>query len=602
MFSEIVLFGMPNSGKSTVFNALTGGDAKVGNWHGVTVEIKEGLLKGNKNVKVYDLPGVYSLYPVTMEEKTAINKASSTNGLIVALIEASTLPIALDSVLALIRKNKRVLIAVNMVKEMEKSGGSIDFNLLKKNLPVPLIFGEFNTKKGIDALIDGIFNYSSKSMNKSESFFTSSFIKKCFIPPKYKENLLDKYCLNKFTGYLIFIGVFVIIFYIAFGNYGIGKPLSNFFYNFILLNLKELILNLLLKINASRFLTLFISDGIIEGLGGILVFLPETLVLFIGLTFLELTGYMSRVAYLFDDLLKNTGLNGRAVFSLLMGLGCTAVAVTTTNGLENKKVRKNAVISSGMISCSAKIPALMLIASSVSGISNFLFMLIIYSFGAVLTFFQIKLSNKVIGGDRVPLILELAKYRPPKLSDLLRETYKSIKGFIVKICTVIFLISCGLFLLKSITYDFKFIEGGGKGSLLYYLGSFVKFLFYPIGIRDWRIGSSLISGIFAKEGVATTIISLYGGKLPYGFASIMALAVFFYVYTPCITALAVVAQNLGFKFMLKFAILQFLEGLILCYLTYYIISYPILLLAVLPIIFFIFINKKGDKPFKVLIL
>ncbi len=598
MFSEIVLFGMPNSGKSTVFNALTGGNAKVGNWHGVTVEIKEGLLKEDKGVKVYDLPGVYSLYPVTMEEKTAIDKATSTNGLIVAIIEASTISIALESVFSLVRKNKRVLVAVNMVKELKSCGGDIDFDNLKKVLPIPIVYGEFNTKRGIESLLNAIKNYSVKKIDYKGEVLSANGVKKYFTPPIYKENLFDKIVLNKFFGYLVFIFVFVVVFYLAFGNYGIGKPLSDFLYKLIVVNLRERIENTFLNLNVSRFLTLFIIDGIIEGLGGILIFLPETLILFISLTFLELTGYMSRVAYLFDDLLRKTGLNGRAVFSLLMGLGCTAVAVTTTSGLENKKVRKNAVISSGMISCSAKIPALMLIASSVSGLSSFLFMLGIYFLGAVLTFFQIKLSNKLIGGERVPLILELSKYRAPKLNDLLRETYKSIKGFIVKICTVIFLISCGLFLLKSITPDFKFIESGFEGSLLYYLGSFIKFVFYPIGVYDWRIGSTLISGIFAKEGVATTIISLYLGKLPYSFASIMALAVFFYVYTPCITALAVVAQNLGVKFMLKFALLQFLEGLILCYLTYYIILYPLLIIAIIPLLIFLLKNKKNNKSLK----
>lgn len=602
MFSEIVLFGMPNSGKSTVFNALTGGNAKVGNWHGVTVEIKEGKLKGNTKVKVYDLPGVYSLYPVTLEEKSAINKVSLTNGLIVAIIEASTISIALESVFALIRKNKRVLVAVNMVKELYRSGGSIDFDNLSKILPVPIVYGEFNTKKGVQLLLDAIINYSVKKIDGNGKFLTDNLIKKYFTPPKYKENLFDKFALNKFFGYLIFLGVFVLVFYIAFGNYGIGKPLSNFLYDAIVVNLKEFFSKLFIDIKVNKFLTLFVIDGIIEGLGGIFIFLPETLILFISLTFLELTGYMSRVAYLFDDLLKKTGLNGRAIFSLLMGLGCTAVAVTTTNGLENNKVRKNAVISSGMISCSAKIPALMLIASSVSSLSSFSFMLLIYFIGLILTFIQIKISNKLVGGERVPLIMELPKYRAPKLSDLLKETYKSIKGFLVKICTVIFLISCGLFLLKSLSLDFKFIESGFNGSLLYYLGGFIKYIFYPIGVYDWRIGSCVISGIFAKEGVATTIISLYNGKLPYSFASIMALAVFFYVYTPCITALAVVAQSLGLKFSFKFALLQFLEGLILCYFTYYVIVQPLLILLLLPIIFYLFVKKKSNKSFKVLIL
>ena len=395
-FSEIVLFGMPNSGKSTIFNALTNGNAKVGNWHGVTVEIKEGLLKEDKSVKVYDLPGVYSLYPVTLEEKTAINKVMQTNGLIVAVIEACTLNIALESVFSLIKKNKRVLIVVNMVKELYDSGGEIDFDSFKKNLPVPIVYGEFNTKNGINILLEAIKNYNTESVNLKDFLLSSSGAKKYFKQPKYKESFFDKLALNKFFGSIIFFFIFVIVFYLAFGNYGIGKPLSNLLSKVVVDNLAIFVNNIFYKLKVNEFLTGLVLEGIVGGLGGIFVFLPETLVLFIALNFLELTGYMSRVAYLLDDALKNTGLNGRAVFSGLMGLGCTAVAVTTTSNLENDSVRKKAVLTSGMISCSAKIPALMLIASSIKVLSEFSFMIIVYILGAVLTYFQIKLSNKVI--------------------------------------------------------------------------------------------------------------------------------------------------------------------------------------------------------------
>ena len=308
-FSEIVLFGMPNSGKSTIFNALTGGNAKIGNWHGVTVEIKGGNLKEDKSVKVYDLPGVYSLYPVTLEEKSAINKALETSGLIVAVIEANTLNIALESVYSLIKKNKRVLIAVNMVKELTASGGSIDFASLKKAMPVPIVYGEFNTKNGIALLLNAIKNYNTESVNLKDYILNSNGLNKYFTPPKYQENKFDKFALNKFFGGVIFFSIFVIVFYLAFGEYGIGKPLSNLLSKVIVENLASFIKNLFVSLKVNEFLTGLVLDGIVGGLGGIFVFLPETLVLFIALTFLELTGYMSRVAYLLDDALKNTGLN-----------------------------------------------------------------------------------------------------------------------------------------------------------------------------------------------------------------------------------------------------------------------------------------------------
>ena len=348
-FSEIVLFGMPNSGKSTVFNALTKGDAKIGNWHGVTVEIKEGLLKTNPGIKVFDLPGVYSLFPVTLEEKSAIDKVISTNGLIVALIEASTLNIALESVFKLIRKNKRVLIAVNMVKELNKRGGSVDFELLKKSLPVPLIYGDFNTKTEIESLINAINNYNTQTLKIDNYMLNLAEISKFFTPPKYKESFFDKIALHKVFGTVLFLLVFLSSFYLAFGDYGIGKPISRFLSTLFIENLGFITKNFFEKHGVNTFLTAFTVDGIIGGVGGIFVFLPQILVLVGVLTFLELTGYMSRVAYLSDNLLRKTGLNGRAVFSALMGLGCTAVAVSTTNGLENDSVRKKVVLTSGKI-------------------------------------------------------------------------------------------------------------------------------------------------------------------------------------------------------------------------------------------------------------
>ncbi len=574
-FSEIVLFGMPNSGKSTVFNALTGGNAKVGNWHGVTVDVKEGRLKGNKGVAVCDLPGVYSLYPVTLEEKIAIDKAVNTSGLIVAVIEAKTLNIALESVFSLIRSGKRVLIAVNMVKELSLKGGNIDFNGLKKVLPAPIVCGEFNTKKGISALLEAIENYSYKSVNAGDLMFSSSGIKNYFTPSKRRECFFDKLALSNVFGYFIFLFIFVIAFYLAFGSYGLGKPISNFLDKYLIQGLSGLIEKLLFKLGVSEFLTRLVLDGVIGGLGGIFVFLPQTIILFFILNVLELTGYMARVAYLFDSPLKNTGLNGRAVFSELMGLGCTAVAVLATNGLENETVKKRAVLSSGMVCCSAKIPALMLISASVANLSEFSFMILVYLFGTALFFLQLKLSNKIIKGKRVPLILELPEYRLPRLRDLLGETFKTVKGFALKICTVIFIISVTLFLLKSLTPAIELVRFGYEGSLLYYLGAMFKWIFIPIGVDDWRLGSAMISGIFAKEGIASTILALYDGKLPYAFSSVMAIATFFYVYTPCITALATVSESLGVRFSIRFALLQFIEALITAYLTYYFLVFPL---------------------------
>lgn len=602
MFSEVCLFGMPNSGKTTIFNLLTKSNEKVGNWHGVTLEAKKGQFEFNKNkLDVYDLPGVYSLYPVTLEEKISINKVLKTNGLIVFVIEGATLNIAIDMVLGLIKQNKRVLVAVNMVKELYKRFGSIDFEKLKQLLPVPVIYGEFNTLKGIELLKNAIQNY--KNLLNFKNYNTAT-IKKLdfFTPPVYKKSVLDFLTTNKVIGKILLLVIFLFVFYLAFGNYGIGKPLSNLIYGFAVTNLSQMVENWFLELNVSPFATALVIEGVIGGVGGILQFLPQTLILIMAITFLELTGYMARVAYLTDGLLKNSGINGRAVFSILMGFGCTAISVATTNGLENENIKKRATLSLGMISCSAKIPALMLISASFIKFDNFLFISLIYLFGLVLFYIQLTFSKKYfVKGERVPLIMEIPPYRVPKLSDFIKATTKYLKGFILKIITVIFIISITLFLLKSVSIDFKFNTNGYENSFLYYASVLLKFLFYPFNVDSWEVSAMMICGLFAKEGVATAILQLFPNGITIPTSSLIALAVFFYVYTPCVTALSVIKTSFNFKFMVKFAILQFLEAYVLALIVYYLLIYPIIVLSVGLVFGAIYISIKRLKNKKRLI-
>lgn len=581
MSNLITVCGNPNAGKSTVFNALTNGNARVGNWHGVTIEKEINTANiGGKIYTVEDLPGFYSLTPVTLEEKIAVNGALSSNGIILYIIEAVTFLSSIKTALELIKRKKKVIVAVNMIKELKKRGGNLNVEKLKSILPCPVVVGEFNSKKGVEAIKTAISNYSSA--NYGERAVLEKDINNVFVLPSYKESALDKITLSKYGALPFFFVTVGVIFYLAFGNYGIGKPLSEWL-EIVFQKLGDYLRNLLKNGGGSEFVVALVCEGVVGALGGVACFLPQTLVLMFALTMLELSGYMSRLAYVSENFFKNTGLNGRAVFSIFMGFGCTALSVVAAGGLENEKVKKKAALVSGMIPCSAKIPVIAYLSSFAS--NQFVFITAIYCIGMFFAILQLKLADKFfIKGSRLPLVLEIPPYRLPKLSLVLKSLKNNLKQFIIKICTVIFIISLAVFLLKSVTPSFTYSGGDFQKSILYYIGSFFSFITVPIGITDARITSALIAGLFAKEGVLSAMLTLFPNGINISLSSLFALTVFIYVYTPCIAAMFSVGAENGKNFAVKFGILQFVEAVLSAVLIYSVIEFTVISITAITLV------------------
>ena len=599
MNKNLILLGAPNCGKTTTFNGLTGLNERVGNWHGVTTKTAVGTLKiKGSTFNAYDLPGLYSLNPVTLEEKTAVNFLKTASGIILLICECAHLKPALNLLKQVYTVNKNIILVVNMYKEFVKNGGYLNIKELKNQLKIPVVVGEMNSKKGIKELKNAILNFNETLTNLSLDIIE---IDKIFKQASVKIGLLDKLLLGNFTSLIILLCILLTVFYAAFGEYGIGNFASNYLSN--LLESLKTYLNNTLTVNP--FIKGLVLDGVIDGVYSIASFLPQTLIFTLALTLLELSGYMARVAFIFEGFLKNTGLNGRAVFSILSGFGCTAISVFLTGGLENTNAKKKAVFCLTGISCSAKIPALMLISKSVNIITPFAFMLCAYAFGLIFTIFQLFICDRfIIKAKRAPLVLEIPPLRVPSIIDTLKSLLKCAKQFIIKIGTVVFIISIIIYLLKSVSINFTYVNGNFNKSLLYYFGSALKFLLIPIGINDGRITTALLAGIFAKEGIASVISSLYQGGLNLPLISAISLAVLVYVYSPCITAIGAVKHELGLKFSLLVFIITTLESLAFSYAVYALLKWKIsfiilVIIVVLGLLYEKFFSRKGNKTIKI---
>ena len=571
--NKIIITGMPNSGKSTVFNGLTNGNAHVGNWHGVTVDVLSKIAKiGGKEYLISDLPGAYSLTPSTLEEKKALEFIKSSDGIILFIIEAVTFSLAIKSAIQYIRQGRQVIIAINMVKELTARGGNINFNKLSKLLPCDVIYGEFNTKKGIELIKKAIANCKLREKIDGNALFNFN-ANSVFTPPFYKESFLDKITLSPIFAFPCFILLTLFIFYISFGKFGLGQYLSNEFSDFFT-KFQSDTFSFLQSVKISPFISNLICDGIIGGLLGVVCFLPQMLIISLSLTVCEQSGYMARLAYVSEGALKNTGLNGRAIFSVFMGFGCTAMSVISTGGLENIQTRKRAVLTASTVPCSAKIPVLTYLSTYSK--YPFLFMVGIYAVGVVFSLTQLYLSGKLfVKGDRQPLVIELPPYRKPKIAMLLKSLLSDAKQFIIKICTVIFIISVALFLLKSVTPNLSYAGENFNQSILFSVGKALSFLTIPIGVYDARISACVLAGFFAKEGILSALITLFPQGIPFSFASLFALSVFIYAYTPCVTAMYTVSAQISKKFSVKLGILQLIEALLISYTAYCFIKYTV---------------------------
>lgn len=565
---NVALFGNPNVGKTTVFNLLTGSNQYVGNWPGVTIDKKEGFL-GN-DIKIVDLPGIYAMDTFSNEEK--VSKEFLENGdvdVIVNVVDASNLSRNLYLTTQLMKFNKPIIILLNMLDVAESKCISINSDKLSQELGVTVVPIIAKKKNGIDKIASEIKNSVGKSTNYNIDFGNETqtykkledILSKCIKTSSDKKislsDKIDNIVLNPFLAYPIFIGALLLLFKFTFD--WIGGPLQDGLGSIIETYISNPIDGIL--VNSSPWFRSLIVDGVLGGVCGTLPFFPLIFTLFFGISLFEDSGYMSRAAFLMDNIMRKVGLSGKAFIPMVMGLGCSSPAIMATRTLESEKDRKITALISPLMTCGAKLPIYAVFVAIFFPKNAALVTTSLYLLGIVVAILVALVLNRTsFKTDIEPFLLELPEYKLPTLSALLKNTWNKSKGFLIRVVTVMFAMSVAIWLLSS--FNFNGFTENMDDSFLAYLGKLMTPLFAPLGFGDWRSSVSILTGLGAKEIVISTMQVLYGNLdtvLPTVFTGVTAYGflVFCALYTPCIAALATMRKEYGNKMMFISLIYQF---------------------------------------------
>lgn len=565
---NVALFGNPNVGKTTVFNLLTGSNQYVGNWPGVTIDKKEGFL-GN-DIKIVDLPGIYAMDTFSNEEK--VSKEFLENGdvdVIVNVVDASNLSRNLYLTTQLMKFNKPIIILLNMLDVAESKCISINSDKLSQELGVTVVPIIAKKKNGIDKISSEIKNSLGKSTNYNIDFGNETqtykkledILSKCIKTSSDKKislsDKIDNIVLNPFLAYPIFIGALLLLFKFTFD--WIGGPLQDGLGSIIETYISNPIDGML--VNSSPWFRSLIVDGVLGGVCGTLPFFPLIFTLFFGISLFEDSGYMSRAAFLMDNIMRKVGLSGKAFIPMVMGLGCSSPAIMATRTLESEKDRKITALISPLMTCGAKLPIYAVFVAIFFPKNAALVTTSLYLLGIVVAILVALVLNRTsFKTDIEPFLLELPEYKLPTLSALLKNTWNKSKGFLIRVVTVMFAMSVAIWLLSS--FNFNGFTENMDNSFLAYLGKLMTPLFAPLGFGDWRSSVSILTGLGAKEIVISTMQVLYGNLdtvLPTVFTGVTAYGflVFCALYTPCIAALATMRKEYGNKMMFISLIYQF---------------------------------------------
>ena len=595
MSVKIALAGNPNCGKTTLFNALTGSNQFVGNWPGVTVEKKEGKLKGHKDVTIMDLPGIYSLSPYTLEEVVARNYLIAERpDAILNIIDGTNLERNLYLSTQLMELGIPVIMAVNMMDIVEKNGDKIHIDKLSKALGCEVV--KISALKGtgikeaaekavkvaqnkkistpvhefqsdVEAVITEIENRLGNSVpeeqkrffaikllerddkikaqmtsapdvsaeiseleNKmdddTESIITneryvyiSSIIKSCYTKNKTGEKLtisdkIDRVVTNRFLALPIFAAVMYIVYYVSITT--VGAFLTDWT-NDVLFGeiIPPAIESFLTAVHCADWLQGLILDGIVAGVGAVLGFVPQMLVLFIFLAFLESCGYMARVAFIMDRIFRKFGLSGKSFIPMLIGTGCGVPGVMASRTIENERDRRMTIMTTTFIPCGAKLPIIALIAGALfDGASWVAPSAYFVGVAAIIISGIILKKTKMFVGDPAPFVMELPAYHWPTVSNVLRSMWERGWSFIKKAGTIILLSTIILWFLMSFGWvdgSFTMLEAEQlDASILSKIGNAIAWIFAPLGWGDWKMAVAAVTGLIAKENVVGTFGMLFG--------------------------------------------------------------------------------------------
>lgn len=558
--TTIALLGNPNVGKTTLFNALTGSKQYVGNWPGVTVEKKEGYYK---DIKIVDLPGIYAMDTFSHEEKVAKNFLENGDvDIILNIVDGSNLDRNLYLTTQLKHFNKPIILAINMIDVVHSKGYEIDYKKLSEEFGVTVIPIMASKGKGIDLIKDVLENKNFTNTKDNSEFdfkdekeaytYIEKVVHECMqIKDANKKNLterLDKIFLNPFLAYPLFILIMAFMFQFTFS--WVGQPISDLLDGLLNDNFIPWMHTVLSS--ASPWFQSLLIDGIISGVGGILVLLPVILALFICITFLEDSGYMARVAFLMDKLMRKMGLSGKAFIPMIVGFGCTVPAIMSARTLESEKDRKLTALLVPLMSCNARLPVYALFASVFFTKHRGLVVASLYLLGVVVAFLLgILFKNTIFKKDEEPFIIELPNYKLPQVKSLLKQTFDKGKGFLKKAGTIIFAMSVLIWFLSN--FNLQGMVENIDESLLASIGSFIAPIFAPLGFGNWQSSVSLLSGLLAKETVVSTMEVIFSGDLkvilPHFFTSISAYSflIFTLLYVPCISAVGTMKKEYGTK-------------------------------------------------------
>ncbi|WP_411679326.1 ferrous iron transport protein B [Clostridium thailandense] len=554
------LVGNPNVGKTSLFNILTGSNQYVGNWAGVTVEKKEGYLENE--VKIVDLPGIYAMDTYSNEEK--VSKDFLINGdtdVIINIVDASSLDRNLYLTTQLKEFNKPIILVLNMIDVAEAKGVKIDYSILSKELNVIVLPIIASKSKGIDELkkmliggdfLNSIIENGYQFQHEKEAYaYIGDVLKKCLSYSKSKTSSptekLDKILLNKYLAYPIFFVILALIFKFTFS--WVGQPLADLLGdlldNIIVPNINSILAN------SSPWFKSLVVGGIVGGVGSVVVFLPVILALFLGISFLEDSGYMARAAFIMDKLMRKVGLSGKAFIPLIVGFGCSVPGIMSARTLESEKDRKLTALLVPLMSCNARLPVYAMFTSVffVGRATTVVFSL--YLLGIILSFvIGLLFKNTLFKKDEEPFIIELPEYKMPEFKNLMLHTWDKGKGFLKKAGGIIFAISVIVWFLSN--FNFHGMTDINN-SILASIGKVITPIFSPLGFGNWQSSISLLTGLMAKEVVLGTMGVIFGGNLEVSLAqhftpvSAYAFLVFVLLYTPCVSTIATMKKEYGNK-------------------------------------------------------
>ena len=659
---SFALAGNQNCGKTTLFNQLTGSNQHVGNFPGVTVDRKEGQIKGHPNTLVVDLPGIYSLSPYTSEEVVSrqfILDEHPTG--IINIVDATCIERNLYLTLQLMELNIPMVLALNMMDEVENNGGTVRINEMERLLGIPVVPISAMKNEGVDevvkhavhiaryhecplrqdfcspedhdgavhrclhaimhliedhaqraqiplrfaasklvegdALVTEALNLSQNERETVEHIlcqmeeergldrqaaiadmrfnYISQLCNRTVVhPSESKEHKrsqrIDRVLTGRWTAIPAFVAIMAAVFYLTFNSLGAW-----------LQELCEMGIEwftdqsdrLLTQWDIAPAVHSLIIDGIYNGVGTVLVFLPLIVILFFFLSMLEDSGYMARIAFVMDKLLRRLGLSGRSIVPLLIGFGCSVPSVMASRTLPSERDRRLTIMLTPFMSCTAKIPIYAFFAAAFFPGHAALVMMSLYVIGvAVGIVVALVLKRTLFRGEAVPFVMELPNYRLPVAGNVMRLLWDKARDFLQRAFTVIFLASMVIWFLQTFDFHLQMVAQGMESeSILARVAGLVAPVFSPLGFADWRIVTALVSGFLAKEVVVSTLSALFAGVAISQVLSPLtafSLLVFCLLYTPCVAAIATIRRELGGRWAMTIVVGQCLVAWLVAWLVH----------------------------------